>query len=186
MKSTLLIISGFSCTGKTTLAKKIATKFSLPVFGRDDFKESLFNSLGYSDRSRSQKLGFASYDLLYLTTEKILASNKSLIIESNFKVGSDTQKLKTLKEKYYCNLIQIHCHIPISLALARFNYRARSGARHPGHVDYLIGDEMKRNFKQGGYKILDICDSTIDVDTSDFAKINYEMIFEKIQNYLSN
>ena len=62
MKQTLIIVSGFSCSGKTTLASKIGNHFALPVLDRDDFKESLFDSLGYSDRQWSKKLGYASYD----------------------------------------------------------------------------------------------------------------------------
>lgn len=65
MSSILILISGFSCTGKTTLAKLIAKRYSLPLIGRDDIKESLYNSLGYKDREWSKKLGIASYDLLY-------------------------------------------------------------------------------------------------------------------------
>ncbi len=34
MKPTLIIVSGFSCTGKTTLAKKIGEYYSLPVIGK--------------------------------------------------------------------------------------------------------------------------------------------------------
>lgn len=37
-KSLLIIISGFSCTGKTTLAKKIAKRYSLPLISRDEIK----------------------------------------------------------------------------------------------------------------------------------------------------
>ncbi len=127
MKPTLIIISGFSCTGKTVLAKKIGKRFSLPAIGRDDLKESLYDSLGYSDRKWSKKLGVDSYKLLYLTTEKLLTANSSIIVESNFKVKSDTEKLKILKDKYQCNLLQIHCYIPIPLALARFKQKAQSG-----------------------------------------------------------
>ena len=148
--TTLIIISGFSCTGKTTLAKKIGKYFSLPAIGRDDFQESLYDSLGYSDREWSKKLGIASYRLLYLMAEKILRSGSSIIVESNFKVKSDTEKLKKLKDKYQCYLLQIHCHIAILLALSRFKNRATSGERHPGHVDRLNYDEMEFNFKQGG------------------------------------
>jgi predicted kinase len=71
MKTLLILISGFSCTGKTTLARKIAEKYSLPLISRDDIKESLFDSLGYSDREWSKKLGIASYDLLYFFTEQL-------------------------------------------------------------------------------------------------------------------
>ena len=169
MKSTLIIISGFSCTGKTALAKKIGEHFSLPAIGRDDLKESLYDSLGYSDREWSKKLGVASYRLLYLVAEKILYSGGSIVVESNFKVQTDAEKLETLKHKYQCYLLQIHCHVAIPLALSRFKDRAIFGKRHPGHVDQLNYDEMEFNFKQGGYNIACICDRTLKVDTTNFA-----------------
>ena len=176
MKHTLIIVSGFSCTGKTTLARKIGDRFSFPVFGRDDFKESLFDSLGYSNRQKSQEFGIASYRLLYLTAERILAAGNSVIIESNFKVNSDTEKLRNLKDKYQCNLIQIYCYASKEIALARFKERSLSGKRHPGHVDHLILEEMANNFDRGGYEIIDICARTLKVDASDFTKVNYENI----------
>ena len=184
MKPTLIIISGFSCTGKTALAKKIGKYYSLPVIGRDDFQESLYNSLGYSDREWSKKLGAASYDLLYLFTEKLLATGNSIIVESNFKSETDTEKLKQLKDTYQCYLLQIHCYVEIPLALKRFKQRAESGERHPGHVDHLIYEEMELNLKQGGYEILDICDRTFKLDTTHFEHINYEAIFKMLQDYL--
>lgn len=185
MKSTLVIVSGFSCTGKTTLAKKIGQNFSLPVFGRDDLKESLFDSLGYCDREWSKKLGISSYSLLYLVTEKILATGNSLVIESNFTREPDSKKIKSFQEKYHCQIIQIYCYTQITLALARFKQRAESGKRHLGHVDHLIYEEMERNFKKDNFEIFDICDSTIKVNTTDFKNINYELIFTVIQSYLS-
>ena len=36
MKSLLIVVSGFSCTGKTTLAKKIAERYSLPLISRTE------------------------------------------------------------------------------------------------------------------------------------------------------
>jgi predicted kinase len=184
MKFTLIIVSGFSCTGKTTLAKKIGHNFSLPVFGRDDLKESMFDSLGYSDREWSKKLGIASYSLLYLVAEKILATGNSLVIESNFTREPDSKKLKYFKEKYHCQIIQVYCYTQITLALARFKQRAESGERHLGHVDHLIYEEMERNFKKENFEIFDICNFTIRVNTANFKDINYEFIFTKIKSYL--
>ncbi|MGK7949981.1 MAG: AAA family ATPase [Xenococcaceae cyanobacterium] len=185
MNNLLIVVSGFSCTGKTTLAKKIAQRYSLPLISRDDIKESLYNSLGYSDRKWSKKLGIASYDILYLFTEQLLANKKSLVIESNFKSAVDTAKLLNLKNKYQFNSLQIHCYTEIAIALQRFKHRATSGARHPGHVDHLIYEEMESNWKQVGYEILKVCDLTLKIDTTDFSLIDYEKIYttiDKTQN----
>jgi predicted kinase len=191
MKSLLVLISGFSGTGKTTLAKKIAERYSLPLISKDDIKESLYDSLGYSDREWSKQLGVASYNLLYLFTENLLATEHSVIIESNFKFGIDTVKLLNLKHKYQFSLLQIHCYVEIAIALQRFKNRSRSLERHPGHVDHLIYEEMESNFKKGGYEILNICDReaypkgnhTIKIETSDFDSIDYQAIYQTIENY---
>lgn len=184
MSSILILISGFSCTGKTTLAKLIAKRYSLPLIGRDDIKESLYNSLGYKDREWSKKLGVASYDLLYLFIEQLLANKQSLITESNFKSGTDTAKLLNFKSKYQFSLLQIHCYTSVEIALQRFKNRAISGKRHPGHVDSLIYEEMEANWQRGGYEILDICDCTIRIDTTNFNSINYEKIYTTVNCFI--
>lgn len=181
MKNLLIIVSGFSCSGKTTLAKKIAEHYSLPLMSRDDIKESLYDSLGYSDREWSKKLGVTSYSLLYLFTEQLLANQKSLIIESNFQSETDAVKLLNFKNKYQFNLLQIHCHTQAAIVLQRFENRAISGARHPGHVDHLIYEEMESNYQQGDYKILNVCDFTLNIDTNDFDLIDYEKIYITIE-----
>jgi predicted kinase len=184
MKPILILISGFSCTGKTTLAQKIAKRYSLPLIGRDDIKESLYNSLGYSDRECSKKLGAASYDLFYLFIEQLLANKQSLITESNFQSETDTHKLLNLHSKYQFTLLQIYCYTSEAIALQRFNYRAISGERHPGHVDHLIYEEMKANLKQGSYEISDIGNCTIKINTTDFNLIDYDQIYSIIETNL--
>ncbi len=184
MKPILILISGFSCTGKTTLANRIAKRYSLPLITRDEIKESLYDSLGYSDREWSKKLGIASYDLLYLLMDKLLANNQSLITESNFKLTTDTAKLLNFQSKYKFYLLQIHCYTSVEIALQRFKSRATSGKRHPGHVDHLIYQEMEENWQRGGYEILDICDRTLKIDTTNFNSINYDKIYKIIDGIL--
>jgi predicted kinase len=185
MKPILILISGFSCTGKTTLARKISERYSLPLIGRDDIKESLYNSLGYSDREWSKKLGAASYNLLYLFMEQLLANQQSLIVESNFKSETDAAKILNFQNKYQFDLLQIHCYTSEAIALQRFKHRAISGERHPGHVDHLIYDEMEKNLKQGSYELLDVCERTIKIDTTDFNSIDYDQIYTTIEKNVS-
>ena len=184
VKPILILISGFSCTGKTTLARNISQRYSLPLIGRDNIKESLYDSLGYSDREWSKKLGHASYNLLYLFIEQLLANKQSLVTESNFKSKTDEPKLLNLKNKYQFTLIQIHCYTSVKIALERFKDRATSGKRHPGHVDYSIYEEMEANWQKGGYKILNVCDRTIEIDTTNFNLIDYDKIYQEIENNL--
>ena len=53
----LIVVTGAPCAGKTTLARRIAETFRLPLIAKDDIKESLFDSLGWKDREWSKQLG---------------------------------------------------------------------------------------------------------------------------------
>jgi predicted kinase len=181
-KTLLIIISGPPCTGKTTLGKKIKDEFRLPFVSRDDIKESLFDSLGWSDREWSIKLGVASYKLLYKNIESLLSAGVSFIVESNFKPAYDNERFLNLKKKYDFETFQIMCSANGEILFERFKIRSESGERHPGHVDHLNYDEFKDTLLKGGHEKLDIGGKVFDIDTSDFNTINYDKLFGDIKS----
>ena len=77
----LVIVTGLPCTGKTTLAREIP----LPIIAKDDIKESLFDSLGWSGRDWSIKLGRATILLLYQLVEMLLRAGVPAIAETYFR-----------------------------------------------------------------------------------------------------
>jgi uridine kinase len=46
----IIMVLGLPGSGKTTLAKKISQKFSLPLLAKDDLKVMLFDVYGWKDR----------------------------------------------------------------------------------------------------------------------------------------
>jgi dephospho-CoA kinase len=46
----LIIVTGGPGTGKSTFSETLSTHISVPLINRDEYKEVLFDSLGYSDR----------------------------------------------------------------------------------------------------------------------------------------
>jgi len=178
----LIIVSGPPCSGKTTLARCIAQEFHLPLVAKDDIKESLFDSLGWKDRAWSKKLGRATFEVLFYFVESQLAAGRSLIAEANFYADTMTERFRSMQAQYDFAPLQILCRAKSDVLAERFRARWASGTRHPGHVDDQIGEEeMVALFKRYD-KGMDIGGAIIEIDTTDFSRIDYAGLFKAIQS----
>lgn len=182
----VVIISGPSCSGKTTLARYLATHLSLPLIYKDGIKELLFDYLGWSDRAWSQKLGRVSIEILYHTLEAQLQAGKSCIVESIFRPQFDNERLRELIQQYHFVPFQIQCVCDGPTLLHRFKDRAESptSGRHPGHIDTRNYEEFTSGLLYGRVPPLDIGGTCIKVDTTDFEKVNYNELVESIKQVL--
>ena len=181
----MVIVTGLPCTGKTTLGRQIATEFRLPFINKDGVKELLFDSLGWSDRQWSKKLGYASYAILFYILEEQLAAGRSFVLESNFYGKQATDKFLELKNKYAFEALQVLCVTDGEVLWQRFKRRSESGERHPGHVDHLNYDEFSQTLRRGRLEPLEIGGSVIEVDTTDFTRIDYRQVFAAVEALLS-
>jgi predicted kinase len=180
----LIIISGPPCSGKTTLGAWLAQELKLPLFHRDVFKELLFDSLGWSDLEWSQRLGGASYALLYHAAEALLRAEHSVMIESNFDPQFDTQRLRELAARHPFLPLQIRCLAEGPVLFERFKQRVASGTRHPGHIDHLNIPVYEPIVREGPSKRDDFLDTggeRIDINTTDFAAVDYRHILTLVK-----
>ncbi len=186
MKNLLIVITGFPGTGKTTFGKKISEDFNMPFISKDDFKEIMFDGFGYKDRNLSKKFGIVSYDILYHVAEANLRSNNSVIIETNFDPKFANKRILNLKKKYDFEILQIRFYTEGNVLFERFKKRAFSENRHSGHCDSECLEEWRPILLKGMIEALDINGDIVDVDTTDFDKINYKEVFDVISNKLGN
>ena len=182
--SLLIIVSGFPCTGKTTLGRKLAKEFSLPLISRDDIKETLFDTLGTIDRAWSKKLGAASYSIMYKMIEVLLKAHQSIIVESNFNPDFDRKHFCRFKDLYPIEPIEIACKTERTVLIDRFIARSQSGERHPGHLDEHNSAEFQAMLGSGDYTPLNLGSASVEVDTTDVHSIQYDEVFRIIQQKL--
>lgn len=185
MENLIIIVSGASATGKTTLSKNLSNKLKIPVINKDEIKELLFDFLGTKDEEWALRLGSSSFELTYLLAEKLCQTRNAFIIEGNYDNKYAAKTFNAIKSKYNYRILQIYCHAEVDVLYDRYMERDNSGERHPGHIITINGfEEFKRKACSKNFK-LDIDDSiTVDVDTTKFEKVNLQQIYDIVAENL--
>ncbi|MEG0774865.1 AAA family ATPase [Clostridium sp.] len=179
----MIIVSGASATGKTTLSKNLGERFNLPVINKDEIKEVLFDTIGIKDTEWAMKLGVASFELTFFFVEKLLQTGKSFIVEGNFDNRYSTKSFIDIKSRYNYKTLQIYCHAKEEVLYERYISRDNSGNRHPGHIRLISGFEDYKNTINSKPFKLDIEGSTnIDIDTTKFENMNLQEIYDEVEN----
>ena len=125
--------------------------------------------------------GGASWDLLYWFVETQLAAGQSCVVESNFNPERDSERIDAVAERFGARLVQIHCHAAGDVLVERYLGRVASGERHPGHVDHVTIEEYRDRLLAAKPEPLAIDGTTIVIDTTDPAGIDYDWILAEVR-----
>lgn len=177
----VLIVCGAPGTGKTTLARKLAPALGLPLIARDDLKESLFETLGWSTVEWSERLGRATYELVYLLIERLLAARCSLLVETPFDPDWANPRFQALQVRYPFQAAQVLLTSRADLLRQRYARRVDSGDRHPGHVDRLRMGQFDPVELERRNRPLDLDGPVIHIDTSDFAALHFDRLVRQLR-----
>ncbi len=85
--------------------------------------------------------------------------------------------MRALLDRYSYAPFQILCWAAGPVLQQRFQQRAATPDRHPGHVDQQTYAELEPVLRQGRIDPLDIDGAVYELDTSDFAAIDYDRLF---------
>ncbi len=89
----VILVTGLPASGKTTVARQVARHLGLPVFGKDDFKEVLFDTLGWKDLEWSRQLSQSCHGLLQCVVETKV-TNADLEPESWIRDSRPTEEIR--------------------------------------------------------------------------------------------
>jgi predicted kinase len=182
-KPVLILVSGPPAAGKTTLARRLAGVFGLPLVNKDGIKELLFDTVGTRDYQWSQGLGRASIALLHDFTERLLTASVSLIAESNFHADADSVWLAEMRRRQEFVPLQIHCTATAEVLEERNERRHHTAERHPGHVQ-TPQTSLKPHIEQGIWRPLHVEGETVIVRTDDFKAVDYAPAYRAVRDAL--
>ncbi len=180
----LVIISGSSASGKSTLADRLSKDLHLPVLHRDRIKEALFDTLGYSDRERSKELGIATALVLARQVEDILNKDVSCIIEAKFNPKFSESEILHILHTTGAKAVQIQCNADGETLYVRFKERALSLDRHPGHDEANNLDDFKDELLTGRLDSLQLGDDVLEYNTTEHDESLYKKLLEQVRNKL--
>lgn len=186
MTTDVLVINGLPGAGKTTAATALAQRLDWPLMTKDMFKESLFDSLGWSDRAWSRQLSRASMDLLFLWLERELIAQRACVIESNFESDRDTPRFMALAERYPVRFVQVHVVCDGPTLWQRHQRRGNDGSRHPGHQEGAVALELRDRLLQGREEPLRLPGVYIEMDTTAFDNIDYDAVYRAVRQGFVN
>lgn len=192
-----ILVAGMPAAGKSTMAKVIAEKWSLPVISKDSIKEFLYDNIGFQSRADKVNLGVASMEIMYYVADQLMKAVQPFILENNFEYASE-QGVKALLEKYQYAALTITLTGDYKVIYQRFLERESSPDRHRGHVVNDCYPEKKahspeeinaaaisyedyvRSVEHRGFDAFCVDGEQIKVDVTDFAKLDMEKLFLQI------
>lgn len=175
----LVVIHGAPGSGKTTLARRLRQDLTLPILGKDDLKELLFETIPQSDRDFSRLQGAVAADMLYAFARCFLSEGQSVMIEGAFWAERARKDIHTILDTTNAKVLELFCHVDEEVRLERFHQRLLKGERHPALVD--TDKAITQSIVGRSFERLAIGDC-IDVDTNQpISDDTYREIVNAIQ-----
>ena len=175
----LVVVCGHPASGKSSLASHLSRELGIPLVAKDDIKERLFDSLGTGDLDWSHRLGSASFAVLFDQVERHLQIGCDVIAEGNFRPDWAGADFDTILERTGGAVVTVVLDADIDVLQARFEERARSGERHPGHHAWVDAPDAWEP-----YRPPELPGPSIVVDTNDMDAIDLDDVVARVREAL--
>lgn len=199
MKKCMILLAGYPATGKSSMCSRILEKYPrFQTVNQDELKEQKWDEYGFHNLEEKTQVENMAWEEYYATLEEKMGQDEPIISDYPF---SEKQKgrLQYLSAKYGYEVITIRSLGDIDHLYEVSRSRDLSQSRHLGHLVscYHKGDVLEDRTQADSlvtYEIFrDRClhkgydkfqlGHLIEVDASDFSKIDYVQILEEIGTF---
>lgn len=196
MKKTIVLLAGYPATGKSYLCRQILQKLpDFVVVSQDEMKEELFDRFGFDNMEEKIQIENRSWELYYETMEHHLKVGNSVISDYPF---SEKQKgrIAALADAHGYQVVTYRLIGDLDVLYERSRKRDLDPGRHLSHLVscYHKGDVLEDRTKADCLVTYDVfmdrCRNRgygtfclghlIEVDVTDYKKINYEKIIGQL------
>lgn len=161
---TAILVNGVPASGKSTVARRIATRLRCPLLTLDTVKEPLFEHFGIGDREHNRRLGRASYAIIFAAIADF-PDPVTVVIDAWFGFQPVDVLDRHLRTAGIDRAVEVWCHAPDDVVAGR--YGARLDARSSGHPGAEYIPELvalnRRAAPTGRCAVFDV-DTTADLD----------------------
>ncbi|WP_223166525.1 AAA family ATPase [Nonomuraea sp. SYSU D8015] len=144
----VVLVNGLPGAGKTTVARALGAELGLPVFSKDDLKETLADMLerpaGIGVREWSRMLGAAAGESMWTL---LRSAGRGAVLESPWPAPLRPVVLAGLAKAAVApeRVREVWCDVPPELARRRYESRVR----HAVHCDADVDDARWREWVAG-------------------------------------
>lgn len=201
-KRTLIIFTGGPGTGKSGTAArflKYLKNDDILKISYDEIKEKNWDIFGFDNPEQKDRLNWWCLEEFYLTIQKRMWENRTILIEYPFYQRHKPKLEELIRESGY-SAVTIYLYTDMQTMYERGAKRDQLDHRHPGHLLNQYHKETYtpkllesvsriaptyEEFTAGiSHKDYDIAlGLSIPIDVTDFSRVNYAEIYEKIVAY---
>lgn len=129
-KPNLIMVSGLSGTGKTSLARAIASEFSVKVISADHVRKLIFGqdiAGEYGKDAYGPEANRRTYEAMLSSAGQILAAGNSVIVDATFRRCSDRLACRRLAESCGASFLTVVCELDFNTVRQRLEERKEAG-----------------------------------------------------------